>query len=135
MGQRGDMLLRCAIAIPLAYEGVRLLEVAASWFRGAAELDGDTSSLGMLIMGVGIPVVAAVLFLACGSLLSNWRPRWLWLLVAVLCAMLAVGEAYVGTAVARWEPSAHTAIQVYAVVLAVALLVSRRPAKLTSAST
>jgi len=134
--QGRNALLWGVMAIPLAYEALRLLVGAVSWFSAAAVFSGEVSSLWFAIRCY-LAVAAVVLLVACGSLLSDWRPRWLWLLVAILCASIAVGEVYVGDVGAdvRWQLSAQTAIQAYAVVLAVAMLLNRRPAKLTGAST
>ena len=137
MKQQGrNVLLWGVMAIPLAYEAVRLLVGAAWWFSAAAVFSGEVSTLWFVIRCI-LAAVAVVLFVACGSLLSDWRPRWLWLLVAILCASIAVGEVYLGdvSTDVRWQLSAQTAVQAYAVVLAVAILLGRRPAKLTSAST
>jgi len=127
MRERRSALLGVVLAVPLALETVLLLLAAARW---ASQAD----TLLRAVFLAGLLAAAAVLGLACFALLRHWSGRILWVLVAVLCAGMAVSFAYVGDADGKWQPSLQVALLAYAVALAVVVLVRRPVAKLTSAS-
>jgi len=127
MREPRSALLGVVLAAPLALETVLLLLAAARW---ASEADTPLR----VIFLAGLLAAAAVLGLACFALPRHWSGRILWVLVAVLCAGMAVSIAWIGDVDGKWQPSLQVVLLAYAVALAVVVLVRRPVAKLTSAS-
>ena len=120
MRQFSDVLLRVALAIPLAYEGYCMLWIALRIYL-------PTEVSPWLLVFAAFLASAVVLFFAVGSLVVRRHGRWLWLAVAIWAVAFGAFEVYAWSTLGYFAfvPRAEElVIVVYAAVLAIAFLVT-----------
>jgi hypothetical protein len=118
--QLSDVLLRVALAMPLAYEGFRMLSIALRYYLSAGV------SLWLLVFAAFLGA-AVVLLLASVLLVVRRHGRWLWLAVIVWAVAYGAFEVYAWATLGyfAWVPVTEELVfVVYAAVLAVAFLVT-----------
>jgi hypothetical protein len=114
------LLLRVAMAIPLAYEGCRMLWIALRFY-----LPAGVSA--WLLVFAAFSAAAVVLLAASVSLVAGHRGRLLWLAVAVWAVAFGAFEVYARVVVGFFvfvPVTAQLVLVLYAAVLAVAFLVA-----------
>ena len=130
MRQLSDLLLRVALAIPLAYEGLRMLSIALRYYLPAGV------SLWLLVFAAFLGA-AVVLLLASVLLVVRRHGRWLWLAVIVWAVAYGAFECYARLTLGyfAWVGGAEELVFVaYAAVLSIAFLVTPFSAQAPSSS-
>ncbi|HVN43324.1 MAG TPA: hypothetical protein VMT50_11100 [Steroidobacteraceae bacterium] len=115
-----DPLLRVALAIPLAYEGCRMLWIALRFYLPAGVSP-------WLLVFAAFSAAAVVLLAASASLVAGHRGRLLWLAVVVWALALGVFEVYARVVVGYFAfvPATEELVLVlYAAVLAIAFFMA-----------
>ena len=128
MRQLSDLLLRVALAIPLAYEGIRMLWIALRVYLPAGV------SLWLLVFAAFLGA-AVMLLLASVLLVVRRHGRWLWLAVIVWAVAYGAFEVYAWVTFGYfvWVPVAEELVfVVYAAVLAIAFLMTPSSAQVPS---
>jgi hypothetical protein len=118
--QLSDLLLRVALAMPLAYEGFRMLSIALRYYLPAGV------SLWLLVFAAFLGA-AVVLLLASVLLVVRRHGRWLWLAVIVWALAFGAFEVYAWATLGyfAWVPvTEELFFVVYAALLAIAFLVT-----------
>jgi hypothetical protein len=126
--QLSDLLLRVALAIPLAYEGIRMLWIALRFYVPA----GVSPWLLVFAAFLG---AAVVLLLASVLLVVRRHGRWLWLAVIVWAVAFGAFEVYAWATLGyfAWVPVTEELVfVVYATVLSIAFLVTPFSARVPS---